>query len=131
MLVGSFHRGNRGAQLRVLFSGLRFRFVKRRQRFNVFQIVYCSEVLIKIGEKYHRQFQPAAVHFELRILHGALLLLQLQLCLDGIGVRDFSAAFKFASNIEKTLRLAGRALRRGVLALRHHRSVISLHHCDH
>src|SRR5579862_7992221 len=47
-LVCDFQRCQRRSELRILFSSLRLGFLKRGQRFNILQIVYGSEVLVKI-----------------------------------------------------------------------------------
>ena len=86
---------------------------------------------MKSGKIEHRQLEAAAIHFELRFLQVALLLLKLYLGLDHIRVRHLAALFQFLADIEKAPALAGGALRGVILPLRHHEVVIGLDHRHH
>src|SRR5439155_7957286 len=108
-LIGSSELRQGHAQLRIIISRERLDLLIERQRPEIFQIIYNSEVFVKVGKNEHRQLQATALHFELRLLQCALLLLLLKLRLDGIGVRHFASALEFLRDVEKVSRLGGGA----------------------
>ena len=70
----SFLQGaQRGPQIRILSRGSGLDFGEGRQRLGRLQIVHHAEIFVEIGEDQHRQFQPAAIHFQFRFLQVALL----------------------------------------------------------
>ena len=94
------------------------------------QIVHDAEVLIEIGEHQHRQFQPAAIHFQFGFLQFALLLLKLNLRLDYVRMRHLATIFKLLADVEKTPAFSRGALGIAKLSLRYDKMVISLHNGD-
>ena len=65
---------------------------------------------MKSGKISTASSKPAAIHFELRFLQIALLLLKLDLGLDNVRVRYLAAMFKLLADIEKVPGLVGGAL---------------------
>ena len=92
------------------------------------QIIYNAEILVEIREDQHGQLQPAAVHLQLCFLQIAPLLLKLDLGLDHVRVRHFTALLELLADVQEPLCFCGGALGRGILQLRHHESVVGPHH---